>query len=256
MKLSIITPSFNQGQFIEQCINSVINQDYPNIEYLIIDGASSDQTVDIIKKYEANITYWVSEKDSGQTSAINKGIIKSSGEIVAYLCSDDYYAPGIAKFIMNKFISDPNLDMIYGNCTFVDEQGYIQRHKKSINFSRNKLLRRNIIWQPTVFIRKYVFDEVGLFDEELHYAMDYEFWLRISEKFNIVNIDKDLAFYRWHKNSKTITSEIKHLKEAYSIARKYNGGGLYSYFMHCIYWPRTSKIKHLIFKIYSKFRKH
>jgi len=251
MKISVITPSYNQQKFIEECILSVINQPYSNIEYLIIDGGSNDGSVGIIKKYAQSITYWVSEKDQGQTHAINKGIMKATGDIISYLCSDDLYESDIFNFVVRIFKDNPQIDMIYGNCNFIDYRGNILRHKKSIKYNYDKLMIKNIIWQPTVFLRRRVIEKIGLFDENLNFAMDYEYWLRVAREFTIVNVDKDIARYRWHENSKTISSEKRHLKEAYSLLKKNGGGGCYSWFMHNIYWPKTSKIKHFLFRIFK-----
>jgi glycosyltransferase involved in cell wall biosynthesis len=255
-KISIVTPSYNQGQFIEQTIKSVLDQNYPNLEYIIIDGGSTDNTIEIIKKYEKYLTYWISEKDNGQTNAINKGIIKSTGDIVAYICSDDYYEKSTFRIIADYFINNTNTEMVYGGCTFVDSKSKIMRYKKVTKYNKNKLLIKNIIWQPTVFMRRKVIDKCGLFDENMDLAMDYEYWLRLLKfKIKTIGLNTNLAYYRWHENSKTINAEKKHLKEAFEIQKKYGGGSLYSWYLHNYYWPSTSKIKREIFRLYCEFKK-
>jgi glycosyltransferase involved in cell wall biosynthesis len=252
MKLSIVTPSYNQGEFIEQTITSVLMQKINELEYIIIDGGSNDNTIEILKKYDKYLTYWISEPDSGQTNAINKGLKISTGEIVAYICSDDYYDSNVFDLVISIFKNNKDIDIIYGGCTFIDEFSKTLRIKKVDKYSNTKLLVKNIIWQPTVFMRRNVIDSCGYFDEKLNFAMDYEYWLRAAKnKCNFYSVDKNLAFYRWHKNSKTVSLEKPHLREAYEVSKNYGGGGVYSYFLHNIYWPNTSSVKRFIFRLFS-----
>ncbi len=178
-KISIVTPSFNQGKYIEETIRSVLSQQYPNLEYIIIDGGSQDQTIDIIKKYELSITYWKSESDNGQTCAINKGLKQATGEIIGYLNSDDLYTEKTLEYIANYFLNHPDIDMIYGDNYIIDGNSTIISHEKVKDYNFEKLFFGNYITQPSVFFRQYILNEIGFFDENLHYSMDYEYWIRI-----------------------------------------------------------------------------
>lgn len=207
-RISIITPSFNQGHFIEETILSVLNQNYPNLEYIIIDGGSTDNTIDTIKKYERQLTYWVSEKDNGQSHAINKGMLMVTGDIVNWLNSDDYYSPDIFKHIANKF-EDKTVtaycgkSVIFSTDSKVYSQGtdiYADNLAKTIGLAR--------IDQPETFFRKSVWDKIGFLNEQCHYVMDRDFWIRYLNSYQlsgVVSDDKILANFRLHKDSKTVS---------------------------------------------------
>jgi glycosyltransferase involved in cell wall biosynthesis len=208
-KISIITPSFNQGKFIEKTILSVLNQHYPNTEYIIIDGGSTDETVDIIKSYADKITYWVSEKDNGQSHALNKGLTKCTGDIIAYINSDDYYNPEAFGKVVDFFRQNPHANAVCGYCTRIfypsEEEVEIFTDKVGdITFKR--MLR---YWnpafcppQPSVFFTRRIFEKVGYFDEALHYTMDLDYWLRISQTEKIHTLKKNLSSYLIHADSK------------------------------------------------------
>lgn len=215
MKLSIITPSFNQAQYLEQTILSVISQNYPNLEYIIIDGGSTDGSVEIIKKHEKHLAYWVSEKDNGQSDAINKGLKKATGEIVAWLNSDDLYLPKTLQTVNAIFQSNPDVDLIYG-----DVINFYEGHKKTnyhINqFEYYDFLSRVSIHQPAVFWRKKILDKIGYLDESLHYLMDYDLWMRIFLKYKTIKANSVFAKFRIHNVSKTSSNP----KELYLEYRK------------------------------------
>jgi len=205
-KISIVTPSFNQGNYIEETIRSVILQDYPNLEYIIIDGGSTDQTLEIIKKYEPWLAYWVSEPDSGQSNAINKGFARCSGDIVTWLGSDDYLEKD-ALFKVAEHYNDANWAVLLGTCIMFYEGTTETLLLDSGQVTFNSLLKT---WkmhfcppQPAMYIRKKVLDELGFLNEDLKYAMDYELWLRISKRHKFKFINQNLAYYRVHKASKT-----------------------------------------------------
>jgi glycosyltransferase involved in cell wall biosynthesis len=220
-KISIITPSFNQGHFIEETIRSVLLQDYPNIEYIVIDGGSSDNSVDIIKKYEPWITYWVSERDNGQCEAINKGFKKSSGEIVAWLNSDDIYYPVTFHKIIDYFYRNPDVSVVYGDYQNSYEDNHNFDHiVKSGEFDYQRLIKRDFIGQPTVFFRRNVLFEVGLLDESYHNSLDYDLLLKLGLKYKFGYIPEPLAVYRWHTASKSQAQTKKFAIEDFIIIDK------------------------------------
>jgi len=205
-KISVITPSYNQGQFIEETIQSVLNQKYPNLEYVIIDGGSTDNSVEIIKKYEKYLTYWVSEKDRGQTDAIVKGFKRSSGTFLTWLNSDDTYLNGVLTTIGETVAMNPDADVIYGDYVITDQKGRPILQKKEIEFDFDVMLYGvNMIGQPAAFFSRKIYDKAGGLDISFNYFMDVELWLRIANnngKFK--HIKKMIATYRFHPNSKTI----------------------------------------------------
>ncbi|QEK50328.1 glycosyltransferase [Pedobacter aquae] len=212
-KISIITPSFNQGKFIEETILSVLNQGYPNLEYIIIDGGSTDETVEIIKKYENKLAYWISEKDNGQTHAINKGLRKATGDIFAYLNSDDCYYPNTLKLIAEAYLANNDNDdlLLIGHCywakDFNDENGQLDKPRFPMTL-KDALLNTGLAPQPSMFwtMKK---NQLS-FCDSLTFCMDYEFWLQlIINKYKIIHIDRCLSLFRQHEQTKTKT--IKHI---------------------------------------------
>lgn len=203
-KLSIITPSFNQGKFLEHTILSVLSQNYDNLEYMIIDGGSIDGSVEIIRKYEQYLSYWVSEPDRGQSHAINKGLKRAMGNIIGWLNSDDTYLLGCFKYVVEIFKKYPDAEIIYGNFFYINETAKIFRKRHVFrSFRYETLLFHNYLGQPAVFFRKNILDKVGYLDENLDYAMDWDFFLRMKRQCKMVHIDRFLATYRLHRASKT-----------------------------------------------------
>ena len=214
-KISIITPSFNQGDFIEQTILSVLSQDYPNLEYLVMDGGSSDTTLTILKKYSGKVT-WISEADKGQAHAINKGLRRASGSIVGYLNTDDVLLPGTLKKVADAFINDPQTVWVTGKCRIVDEENNeirrpITVYKNTLLGSHNfsLLLMTNYISQPATFWHREALESAGYLDENLRYVMDYEYWLRLYSRWPPVFIPEYLAVFKIHRNSKTTSTGHK-----------------------------------------------
>lgn len=203
-KISIVTPSYNQAQFLERTILSVLNQNYPNLEYIIIDGGSTDGSVEIIKKYEKYLTYWVSEKDGGQADAINKGFKKSTGEILAWLNSDDTYLPKIFHKVAKKFKQHPEADLIFGDIYFIN-----QYDKRTGELRLTKLNIDNFLYecislpQPATFWKKNIFNKVGKIQVKYQYCMDLDFFVRIAEIGKLMHVKEYLANFRIHENSKT-----------------------------------------------------
>jgi glycosyltransferase involved in cell wall biosynthesis len=225
-RISIITPSYNQGQFIERTILSVLNQNYPNLEHIIIDGGSKDNTIEILKKYSHLI--WVSEPDRGQSDALNKGLKMASGEIIGWLNSDDIYLPGTIYKIAEIFVKNQDVSVVYGDCYYIDEQDRIIRKYRSRDFDLKKLLTSCYCYIPSVsaFIKKKVFDNLEYpFDVNLHYCMDYDLFIRIAiAGFKFKYVPEFFAAFRRSKHNKT-TLYIKLMrKESFTISVKYGGG--------------------------------
>jgi glycosyltransferase involved in cell wall biosynthesis len=201
-QLSVIIPSFNQAQYLEQTLLSIIDQNIGNIEIIVIDGGSTDNSVDIIKKYEKHLAYWVSEPDRGQSHAINKGFAKASGNIIAWLNSDDLYLPHTLQTVLNVFESQPEVDLLYGDVINFDEKGN-ESNYKVVEFEPYDFLSRISVHQPAVFWRKKILNEIGMLDESLHYVMDYDYWVRVFFNYKTLKINKPLAKFRVHSTSKT-----------------------------------------------------
>ncbi len=222
-RISIVTPSFNQARFLEDTIRSVLDQGYPDLEYIIIDGGSTDGSLDIIRKYTAQLAFYSSERDNGQTDAINKGLRRITGDVWSYLCSDDTLVSGALHCCADVFMTT-KCDVVFGDCNFVTVDGVVSRIKLAGPFDRDRLIRDNYIWQPSVFLRRGILEKFGYFDESLKYAMDYEYWLRISEGARFHYVGRTLANYRLHAGSKTIGSTVKHVNEARQVKKRYGAG--------------------------------
>jgi glycosyltransferase involved in cell wall biosynthesis len=224
-KISIVTPSFNQGGFIEETIRSVVMQGYPNLEYFIIDGGSTDNTIDILKKYDNSITKWVSEPDRGQTHAINKGIGYAKGDIIAYICSDDFYIQGSFKTAALYFAGHPEVAMIYGNLIHINKQGEVIEKVKNNDFDYDQLLSWILyIPQPSTFLRRTVIQEIGLFDEHLDLAMDFDYWIRVGLNHKIHHISEYLACDRVYPETKTLSKYSDSIDEHIYIRDKLFSG--------------------------------
>lgn len=224
-KISIVTPSFNQGKFIEDTILSVIGQGYPNLEYIIIDGGSTDNTVDIIKKYEDKIAYWVSEPDKGQSHAINKGFEKATGDIIGWLNSDDMYMPNCLAFIANH-IDTQSLKVCFGNCLQYKEEA-IGLFAAGSNVAKaavtHELGKIDFIIQPSTFWNKKTWEHVGNLREDMHFAFDWEWFLRAKNKnVKLEPIEKCLSMYRIHTAHKTGNGGKKRQEEILNVYKEYN----------------------------------
>lgn len=225
-KISIVTPSYNQGQFLEETVQSVLDQGYPNLEYIIIDGGSTDNSVEILRNYTERLAYWVSEPDRGQSHAINKGFQRATGDVLAWLCSDDLYLPDTLHTVGRFFFKHPDVDVVYGDVVEIDEGGGILRAVRTPNFNRLALLARGIsVPQPTTFFRRRVYKQVGGLDETLNWNMDYEYLLRIAfGGHRIRRIAQPVAKFRLHSASKTVTGAVRereHWKSMEQIQKRY-----------------------------------
>ena len=203
MKLSVITPSYNQGQFIERTLLSVLEQQVDDLEYWVIDGGSSDQTVEILKQYQDRLQ-WVSEPDNGQTDALNKGIRRTSGEIIGWLNSDDIYYPGVLPQVMQFFADHPEVNILYGRANHIDTEDGVIEPYPSREWDYQALLDDCFICQPAVFFRRGIIERFGLFNESLHFCMDYEYWLRVGRQEPLYYYPGLLAGSRLYDENKTL----------------------------------------------------
>lgn len=221
-KILIITPSFNQGRFLEDTILSVLNQNYSNLEYIIIDGGSTDYSVEIIRKHQKHLAYWVSEKDKGQSHAINKGLAKGKGEIIGWLNSDDTYLPGTLETVAKAFERFPEYDVVYGDQVLTDEDGVFLRTKHELPYSYHRLIYHMYQSQPATFFKRSVYEKLGGINEDLHYCMDHEFFLRIGKDCKVLHLPIALATYRLHAAAKSAAhGESRHRNEQHALTKKY-----------------------------------
>jgi len=202
--VSIVTPSFNQAEYLEQTIRSVLDQNYPAIEYFIVDGGSTDGSVDIIRKYESQITWWVSEPDKGQAEAINKGLSRANGEVVAWLNSDDLYMPGSITEAVNSLQVNPQAAMVYGDAMNIDIQGNVIKKLIFPDWGLDDLMAFRIICQPAVFMRRSILDQVGFLDPTYHYMLDTHLWIRMARMGTVVHVPKIFAGARFHPTAKNV----------------------------------------------------
>ncbi len=219
-KISIITVSYNQAEYIEENILSVIEQGYPNMEHIIIDACSNDDTIDILKKYSHLI--WTSEPDNGQSDGLNKGFKKASGEIIGWINSDDKLSPGALDKVANFFMKNPTEIAVVGNQRIIDQESNGLRIIKSNKYTFDYLIHKaKGITQNSMFFKSNIFDKIGYLDESLHYAMDREFFIRITSLKNIIYIPETLAEFRLQPDSKTSEGTYKFSKELIRIRRKF-----------------------------------
>ncbi|HEX3559046.1 MAG TPA: glycosyltransferase family 2 protein [Pyrinomonadaceae bacterium] len=217
-KASVVTPSYNQGQFIEETIRSVLLQGYPNLEYIVVDGGSTDDSVEIIRKYEKWLAYWVSEPDRGQSDAINKGWRRATGEVWAWLNSDDVYLRRALERAAQTFAQHPDVEMVYGSSVLVNERGEVEGHLRAPAFDLKELVRVNSVPQPSTFLRGQAAVGAGYLSESLHLCMDYDLWLRVALRGRVVNLDEALSAMRLHPQSKTCTQLTRMNAELADIA--------------------------------------
>jgi len=222
--ISIVTPSYNQGEYIEDAILSVKSQNYKNFEHIIVDGGSNDKTIDIIKKYEKTYNLkWVSEPDKGPPDAINKGFNLAKGEIFAWINTDDYYEPGVFESVDQAFSSNPDIDLVIGDSYYFAQgrKKVLDKSKKEISFE--KLVKEGQIGQPAIFFSSRAFKKAGPLDINLKYTFDYDLWIRLFKqgiKYKYIN--KTLAVYRPHRGALTYDNREKCVKEMYLVAKKYS----------------------------------
>jgi len=273
--VTIVTPSYNQARYLESTIQSVLSQDYPRIEYMIVDGGSTDGSVDIIKKYakplESDsllsgireqapgvqnhaIAWWVSEKDKGQTDAINKGFARAKGEILAWINSDDTYEPGAVSAAVKYLQEHPEVGMVYGDCNFINEHGRVIGKFNSAQ-TNYQLLRNGYVHIPqqTMFFRADLWKQVGPLDPSFYFAMDYDLWTRIAAHSEIKYVPQTWANFRLHTSGKTIAADDRCWPEMIRVHYR-DGGSFFSiivakYYIRKLIAPLWNWRRRMIFKV-------
>ncbi|MCC7130710.1 MAG: glycosyltransferase [Anaerolineae bacterium] len=224
--VSIITPSYNQGRFLEAALRSVLEQDYPRIEYIVIDGGSRDESAAILERYAARLAHWESTPDRGQAHAINKGLRLARGELLGWLNSDDELLPGALRRAVEAFDQPPPADVVYGRLERSDVNGRAvptpALPKDRVVFGRERLLGECIVNQPGTLWRRSVMEKAGPLDETLHYALDYEFWMRLAlAGARFKRLDAPQARFRLSPGSKTVAGAVAHADEALAVLEAY-----------------------------------
>lgn len=247
--VSIVTPSFNQAEFLEESILSVVRQDYPHIQYIVIDGGSSDGSVEIIRKYEKYINYWISEPDNGQAHAINKGFMHANGSIFAWLNSDDLLTPSAVTIAAHFLSTNPLIGVVYADRLHIDKRGNIIGIRKCPGHDQRMFKRNFTLPQETVFFRKEIFDDVGGLDEHLQFSMDFDLWCKMTKVADMYHIPAFLGYYREHENAKSVNFhgissgiEREYAEEHKIVYRRHFGTDL----------PRESMMKW--YRLYRKLR--
>jgi glycosyltransferase involved in cell wall biosynthesis len=215
--VSIVTPSYNQAAYLEATLRSVLEQEYPNIEYLVVDGASTDGSVEIIQRFSHRLTWWVSEKDSGQSEAINKGFHRARGEFVGWLNSDDVYLPGAVAAAVKSFSSHPQAGVVYGDALAIDARGQPFNLMCARQFTLVDLMAFNIIYQPAAFMRRSILEQAGYLKPQNHLLMDNLLWMEMSRLAPIVYEHQIWAGARFHETAKNRTRGAAYGQEARAL---------------------------------------
>ncbi len=244
MKISIIIPAYNSAHFIKKAIESVLNQSYQNKELIVIDGGSTDNTADILTSYGSKLS-WISEKDSGQADALNKGFKRATGDIVAWLNADDFYEPNIFMDIKNIFEANPEVAIVYGNCRSISSKKTII-NIPPVNLSPKKLINEgNFIYQPSSFFRNSAIKAVGQIDATLHYWMEYDLCIKLLKLGKSIYINSILSNFSIRDGQKSDMKNIIEMdKELLKISRKYGG----NYFSKIYFSSLYHRVKYILTK--------
>lgn len=238
--VSIVTPCFNASRFVEETIESVLAQDYPQVEYLVIDGGSTDGTLDILRRYEGRLR-WSSSPDHGQADAINRGFAQSHGEIFAFLNADDTYLPGAIARAARAFADHPDAALVYGDAWHIDEEGRRLSRYPVEPFAPDRLARRCIVCQPAAFMRRDALAAAGALDAGLQFAMDYDLWIRLAAKYPLVKIDAVLANSRLHSGAKTMRQTAAAMHETIALLKHHYGYAPYNWIYGYVHQRRSGQ---------------
>lgn len=234
--VTVVTPSYNQAHFIEETLRSVLLQGYPNLEYIVVDGGSTDGTVEILQHYQDRVT-WISEPDRGQADAINKGLRMAGGAILAYLNSDDTYLPGALHTAAGAFQDRPDAGLVFGDCYAVDRHGRRRGLIRGHPFDLERTVKRGeFVPQQAAFWSRPAMEAVGLFDESLHFCMDHDFFIRLGQRFPAHYVARPLANFRFHDTSKSVSAAENHWRESMAVSRRYGLTPLTAW-----YWIRVAR---------------
>ncbi len=223
MRVSIVTPSFNQAEFLGRTIESVLQQDYDDLEYIVIDGGSNDGSIELLKQYDDQITFWQSQPDAGQSDAINKGMARVTGQVVSYLNSDDCLYPGAVSAIVKAFEQNPNAGVIYGATEKIDAFDRVLKSRFLTPHSYNLHKTLCLVPQPSSFYSYDAWKRCGPFDANLHFVLDWDFLLKVERHYPIVAIPDLISRFRVYETTKSSAGGWKRLEEIAKIGRKYNG---------------------------------
>lgn len=237
--VSIITPSFQQAAFLEKTIRSVLDQDYPNIEYMVVDGGSTDGSVEIIKKYADRLAWWVSEKDHGQAEAINKGFARARGEYIAWVNSDDGYLPGAVAEAVKALQEHPEAGFVYGNVRVVDAEERVLNELHYADWKISDLMSFHIIGQPAVFMRRSVLLKAGFLDLSYHFLLDHHLWLRMALNGGMVYKPRLWAEAHYHEGCKNLAQAAEFGREALRIVDWMNSSPEFSPYLKTSQQRRT-----------------
>ena len=239
MKISVITPSFNQAKYLEATIQSVLSQKGVELEYIIIDGGSTDGSLDIINRYSRQLAYWVSESDQGQTDAINKGFARATGDILAWLNSDDTYKPGALAEAVAYLAENPAVGLVYGDCDYIDREGRVIGRFPAAQTDYRKLRQGYVhIPQQAAFFRGELWRQVGPLDPSFYFAMDYDLWVRLAKTKPVKYLPRVWANFRLHSDAKTISADDRCWPEMLRV--HYREGGSPLSIIVAKYWVRKA----------------
>ncbi len=253
MLVSIITPSYNQARYLEATIQSVLSQDYPEIEYIIVDGGSKDGSADLIRRYAGRLAWWVSEPDKGQTDAINKGFARAKGEILAWINSDDTYQPGAVREAVEYLRAHPRAGMVYGDANYIDENGRVIGRFPAAQTDYKRLRRGYVhIPQQSAFFRADLWRQVGPLDPSFYFAMDYDLWVRLAGLAPLDYIPRLWANFRLHSDAKTISADDRCWPEMLRVHRRLGGAWLapivFKYYLRKLAAPYVTWKRRQLFK--------
>jgi glycosyltransferase involved in cell wall biosynthesis len=218
-RVTVITPSFNQAAFLEETIQSVLSQGYPNLEYFIIDGGSTDGSVEIIRRYSDRLAWWVSEKDHGQADAVNKGFARATGDIIGWMNSDDYYLPGSIAAGVRALQDHSDCGMVYGDVVSINGAGEVINVMTYGNWGLDELLQFNIIGQPSVFMRRAALERAGYLDASYHFLLDHELWLRVAQCAPVWYVPQRWSAARYHAGAKNVNAGPNYGRDAFRIVQ-------------------------------------